>query len=73
MYNNGGSANRVVLEAVVGATTVVLGSATLGAAGTATESVQFPCWIVLHQGDVLKVSPQSFAADVYASGTELTL
>lgn len=73
IYNHAAAANRVVWEMTAGGTTFVLLSATAGAAGSATETVSLPCWIVLNAGDVLTVAPQGGVADATASGAELTL
>lgn len=46
---------------------------TVGAIGSATESMNYECWVVLNAGDKLKVVPVSDNVDAIASGAELVL
>lgn len=71
LWNNFAATNRVVVELVLGGTTVVVLDPVLASTGSAGDSIYVPFWTVMNAGDSIVVAPQSHPADVTASGAEL--
>lgn len=73
LWNRFGTAQRIVIGILDGATLKANFVQPLGATSSATELVILQPWIVMIENTKIQVAPQSGTADVIISGTELEL
>ena len=73
LWNRLGTAQRIVIGILAGATLKANFVVPLGATSSATEYVVVSPWIVMDENTKIQVAPQSGTADVIISGTELEL